>query len=217
MAAIFGEEGLGYVASRRLAIVLQHERVRGTVFYRSIYILPYAIPALLSMLIWQGLLNTQFGQVNDFLEVFGIERVPWLTDGTWAKVSVITVNVWLSFPYMFLISTGALRLIESAELRTGLVTHYSVLEDETQRILMRVSGYPMLIHEYFPAELRELQSEAAIREFGLGRAVDGIRSERFIRVMNQELNLLYFMRPRLDRVLELTSGLIAQVESELAR
>lgn len=94
-----------------LAVVLQHERVKGRIFYRSIYILPYAIPALLSMLIWQGLLNTQFGQVNDFLEFFGIERVPWLTDGTWAKVSVITVNVWLSFPYMFLISTGALQAI----------------------------------------------------------------------------------------------------------
>lgn len=92
-----------------LALVLQHERMRGRVFYRSIYILPYAIPALLSMLIWQGLLNQQFGQVNDLLEVFGIDRIPWLIDGTWAKVAVLLVNTWLSFPYMFLISTGALQ------------------------------------------------------------------------------------------------------------
>jgi ABC-type sugar transport system permease subunit len=94
-----------------LALVLQHERVRGRVFYRSLYILPYAIPGLLSMLIWQGLLNEQFGAVNDMLAVFGIERVPWLTNGNWAKVALLLVNTWLTFPYMFLISTGALQSI----------------------------------------------------------------------------------------------------------
>ena len=94
-----------------LALVLQHERVRGRVVYRSLYILPYAIPGLLSMLIWQGLLNEQFGAVNDMLAVFGIERVPWLTDANWAKVALLLVNTWLTFPYMFLISTGALQSI----------------------------------------------------------------------------------------------------------
>lgn len=92
-----------------LALVLQHERMRGRVFYRSIYLIPYAIPGLLSMLIWQGLLNEQFGAVNDLLATFGIERIPWLTDGNWAKVALLLVNMWLTFPYMFLISTGALQ------------------------------------------------------------------------------------------------------------
>ena len=57
-----------------LALALQNDRVRGRTVYRSIYILPYAIPGLLSMLIWVGLLNEQFGAVNDFLGVFGIHR-----------------------------------------------------------------------------------------------------------------------------------------------
>ena len=107
LASVVLTFGLGLI----LSLVLQHERMRGRTFYRSVYILPYAIPAFLSILIWQGLLNQQFGQVNDLLEAIGIERVAWLTEGTWAKVSVLLVNTWLGFPYMFLITTGALQSI----------------------------------------------------------------------------------------------------------
>jgi ABC-type sugar transport system permease subunit len=102
---------LAFTVGLGLALTLQHERFRGTLVYRSIYILPYAIPAFLSILIWQGLLNEQFGQINTMLESIGLEGAPWLTSGNWAKVSVLLVNTWLTFPYMFLISTGALQAI----------------------------------------------------------------------------------------------------------
>ncbi len=94
-----------------LAMTMQHDRFRGRTFFRSIFILPYAVPAFLSIFIWQGLLNTEFGQVNSLLATFGMGPVPWLTDPNWAKVAVLLVNLWLGFPYMFLISTGALQSI----------------------------------------------------------------------------------------------------------
>ena len=102
---------LSFALGLLLAVALQHERMRGTAVYRSIFILPYAIPGFLSMLIWVGLFNTQFGQINDLLEVFGIDRVAWLTEATWARSAVVTVNVWLTFPYMFLISMAGLQAI----------------------------------------------------------------------------------------------------------
>ena len=145
-ASVFFSFSIGLI----LAIVLQHERVRGRVFYRSIYILPYAVPPVLSMFIWQGLLNEQFGQVNDLLEVFGIDRVPWFADGTWAKVAVILVNTWLSFPYMFLISTGALQAIpvelqEAA--RVDGAGGWKVFTNVTFPLLM-VSLAPLLIASF---------------------------------------------------------------------
>jgi len=146
IASVFFSFGIGLV----LAIALQHERIRGRTFYRSIYILPYAVPAILSMFIWQGLLNEQFGQVNDLLGVFGIGRVPWLTDGTWAKVAVVLVNTWLSFPYMFLISTGALQSIP-AELqeaaRVDGAGGWKVFSTVTFPLLM-VSLAPLLIASF---------------------------------------------------------------------
>ncbi len=91
-----------------LAIALGHPRVKGQAIYRSIFILPYAIPAFLSILIWRGLFNKTFGQINNLLNTLGIPDVPWLSDPTWAKVALLLVNTWLGFTYMYLISTGAL-------------------------------------------------------------------------------------------------------------
>lgn len=94
-----------------LAIALQDEAMRGRALYRSIYILPYAIPAFLSILVWRGLLNNEFGKVNGALESIGIPGVDWLGTPIWAMVAVLVVNLWLGFPYMFLITTGALTSI----------------------------------------------------------------------------------------------------------
>ncbi|WP_396134521.1 ABC transporter permease subunit [Cellulomonas sp. ATA003] len=92
-----------------LAIVFNDERVRGRRFYRALMILPYAIPGFLTALLWSGLLNRRFGFINDVL--LGGAEIPWLTDPWLAKLSLLGVNLWLGFPYMFLICTGALQSI----------------------------------------------------------------------------------------------------------
>jgi arabinogalactan oligomer / maltooligosaccharide transport system permease protein len=92
-----------------LAIVFNDERIKGRRFYRAAMILPYAIPGFLTALLWAGLLNRRFGFVNDVL--LGGAEIPWLTDPWLAKLSLLGVNLWLGFPYMFLICTGALQSI----------------------------------------------------------------------------------------------------------
>ena len=64
----------------------------------------------LALLVWAGLLNDDFGVVNHLLGHVGI-HVPWLFDANWARVSVILVSVWLTTPYFFLVSMGALQSI----------------------------------------------------------------------------------------------------------
>ncbi len=90
-----------------LAMVLNHPTLRGKKFYRVLVILPYAFPVYLSGLVWAGLLNPEFGFVNQVL--FGGAQIPWLTAPLFAQFSVILVNVWLGYPYMFLVCTGALQ------------------------------------------------------------------------------------------------------------
>ena len=92
-----------------LAIVFNDMRMRGRKYYRVLMILPYAIPSFLSALVWAGMMNESFGFINQVL--LGGADVPWLTDPTLAKVSVLIVNLWLGFPYMFLVCTGALQSI----------------------------------------------------------------------------------------------------------
>ena len=90
-----------------LALILNHPGVKGRKLLRSTLIIPYAMPGFLSLLIWAGFLNDDFGVINN---LFGI-HIPWLTDPYWAKVSTLLVNLWLGFPYMFLICTGAIQSI----------------------------------------------------------------------------------------------------------
>jgi arabinogalactan oligomer/maltooligosaccharide transport system permease protein len=103
-----------------LAITLDKKGMRFQRTYRSILVIPWAIPAFLSILAWQGLLNDEFGVVN---RVFHLS-IPWLFDPNWAKVSVLLVSFWLGFPYFFLVSLGALQsipgeLVEAARVDGG--------------------------------------------------------------------------------------------------
>ncbi|MRX43277.1 ABC transporter permease subunit [Agromyces kandeliae] len=92
-----------------LAIVFNDMRMKGRRYYRVAMIIPYAIPSFLSALVWAGMMNESFGFINQV--IFGGASIPWLTDPWMAKLSVIIVNLWLGFPYMFLICTGALQSI----------------------------------------------------------------------------------------------------------
>lgn len=90
-----------------LAIVLNHPTLRGKKIYRILVILPYAFPAYLTGLVWAGMLNQEFGFINDVL--LGGASIPWLADPMLARVSVLIVNMWLGYGYMFLVCTGALQ------------------------------------------------------------------------------------------------------------
>jgi arabinogalactan oligomer/maltooligosaccharide transport system permease protein len=83
--------------------------VRFRRIYRMLMILPYAFPAFLGGLVFAGLLNPEFGFVNQV--IFGGVQIPWLSDPWLAKISVLVLNLWLGYPYMFLICTGALQSI----------------------------------------------------------------------------------------------------------
>ncbi len=119
VAFAFGSVVLNFALGLALALALKGDSMRGRSIYRSIYIVPYAVPAFLSILVWRGLLNPQFGKVNGVLNTFGLPDVNWLGDGTNAMAAIFLVNLWLGFPYMFLICSGALtsipeELIEAA-------------------------------------------------------------------------------------------------------
>lgn len=90
-----------------LAIALDKKGMRFRSVYRSILIIPWAIPGFLSLLVWGGLLNDQFGVVNRIFHL----SIPWLFGANWAKVSCILVSTWLTVPFFFLVSLGTLQSI----------------------------------------------------------------------------------------------------------
>jgi ABC-type sugar transport system permease subunit len=78
---------------------------------RTLLIIPYTIPALLTILVWRGMLNTEVGVIGNSLKSVLGWAPPWFTNQWWAKAAILLINLWLSFPYFMLICSGALQSI----------------------------------------------------------------------------------------------------------
>ena len=89
-----------------LAIALD-KKIRFRGLYRALLILPYAMPSFMSILIWGGIFNSDYGALNNLLNI----HVDWLNDVWLARLVILIVNLWLGFPYFYLISTGALQAL----------------------------------------------------------------------------------------------------------
>lgn len=122
--------------------------LRGRRIYRTLLILPYAIPGFVAPLLWSGLLNRSFGFVNQVL--LGGAAIPWLTDPWLAKLSLVGVNLWLGFPYMFLICTGALQSLPTDVMEAARIDGAGRLRTwrSVTLPLLLVSTTPLLISSF---------------------------------------------------------------------
>ena len=111
VAFAFGTVVLNTLFGLTLGILLYNKRLRGRAIYRTLLILPWAVPSVISIQMWKSLLDQQFGIVNKAFGLLGWAAVPWLGDPLWAKVSVLLVNLWLGFPYMMTATMSALSTI----------------------------------------------------------------------------------------------------------
>src|SRR5690606_27412898 len=95
-----------------LAVIVNQKDIRFKKFFRTIFVLPWAVPGFVTILIFAGLFNDSFGAINnDILAFFGIDAIPWMTDANWSRVALILMQGWLGFPYIFLVTTGVLQSI----------------------------------------------------------------------------------------------------------
>jgi len=100
-----------YFGGFLVALIIQQSDIKLKGLWRTILILPYAIPQMISLLVMRNLFNGQFGPINQYLGYFGLGRVPWLTDPMWAKATVIIVNMWVGIPVSMLLIMGILTTI----------------------------------------------------------------------------------------------------------
>lgn len=98
-----------------LAAVLNESKIKIKPVFRSIFILPYAVPAVLSMIVWKNLLNGSFGIVNRTLMQIGLisTPIPWLSDVWICRFVCILINLWAGFSYFMLLSMGNMTAISA--------------------------------------------------------------------------------------------------------
>ena len=128
-----------------LALAL-NKPIRGRRFYRSILVLPYAMPSIMSILIWGGMFNTEFGAINEILG----RQIAWFQDPNFARAAVILVNLWLGFPYFYLVSSGSLQAIPTELLEAAAIDGANprqVFRKVTLPLLLQILS-PLLIASF---------------------------------------------------------------------
>jgi ABC-type sugar transport system permease subunit len=104
-----------------LALILEGD-FRGRDLYRTFYLIPWVISALVVGILWQLMLGeTSAGFLNALLGRFGVSPVRWLSDPGNARLSVIGVYIWKGLGFSMLLMSGGLKtipneLLESADI-----------------------------------------------------------------------------------------------------
>lgn len=111
-----------HVALGVFLALLLNQQIKGKSIYRTLLILPWAIPQYIVALTWRGMFNYEYGSFNLVLTKYlGLPAVEWLRSPTEAFLACILTNVWLGFPFMMVVALGALQsipheLYEAAEI-----------------------------------------------------------------------------------------------------
>lgn len=102
---------IGVTVGLALALMLNTKNLRFKTIYRVLLILPWATPNYITALIWRGMFHQQFGVINQVVMLFGGDPIAWFEKPATSFAAVVATNGWLSFPFMMVISLGALQSI----------------------------------------------------------------------------------------------------------
>lgn len=102
--------GLSFVIGLGLALLL-NQKLPGRAILRSIFIIPWAVPAFVAALTWSWMFNDQFGIIASLLKDIGITKPPIWLGADLALVSLIVVMVWKSFPFQLVVLMAGLQAI----------------------------------------------------------------------------------------------------------
>ena len=94
-----------------LAVLLNQKGLKLRAFYRVLLIIPWAVPNYITALIWKGMFDRQFGAINAMLEGLGFESIAWFSSFGTAFFANICTNAWLGFPFILVVTLGALQAI----------------------------------------------------------------------------------------------------------
>ena len=94
-----------------LAMLLRDPWVKLRGVYRVLLIVPWAVPNYITALVWKSMFNFSFGSINVLLGSIGLAPVDWFSQWTTAFAANVVTNTWLGFPFMMVVSLGALQAI----------------------------------------------------------------------------------------------------------
>jgi len=119
---LFAAVCVGAEMALGIALALALERpVRGTAFFRTLFILPMMIAPIAVGLVWRYIFDAQFGLINAVLALFKIAPMAWLAEPTLAFVAIIIADIWQWTPFVFIMMVAALANVDSAVIEASRI------------------------------------------------------------------------------------------------
>ena len=140
------------------SVVLLDKRIKFPHFYRTIFILPYAIPQMLSLFVWANLLNGTMGPINVMFQQIGLSAVPWLSDPSMAKLTLILVNIWIGFPYSMILITSSMTAISNS------LYEAAGIDGASRWVQFKSITFPIVMYQLKPTLI--MQFAGNINSFG---------------------------------------------------
>ncbi|GAB3068876.1 ABC transporter permease subunit [Virgibacillus ainsalahensis] len=147
----FGATTLQIALGIFLAVIVNQKDLKGKAIIRTLLILPWAVPAFVSILIFSGMFNESFGAINNvILSALGIDAIPWMTDALWTRIALIMIQTWLGFPFIFVMVTGVLQSIPDELYEAATIDGANAFQKFKQITmpLIMFSVAPILITQY---------------------------------------------------------------------
>ena len=135
---------LPYALGIVIAILLNNPRLRGRKIFKFVYILPWAIPGYITLLVLQSMFDTGYGFINQILGLFGVENIRWLTSVTPARIALILVSIWTGFSYPMMLSENVIKNISKD------VYEAAVLDGANSAQMFFRITLPLLMHSISP-------------------------------------------------------------------
>lgn len=93
--------------------MLLNRKMKGRGIYRTLLILPWAVPQVIAVLAWRGEFNYTYGYFNLILQRIGLQPVEWMTNPTANFAAMCMTNIWLGIPFMMVTLLGGLQSISA--------------------------------------------------------------------------------------------------------
>lgn len=135
-----------YFGGLLVAVQLKEINFKIAPVFRFIFILPYAVPSVVSMLVWKNLLNGTFGIINrTLMSLNWIDKpVQWLGSPLMAQIVCVLVNLWAGFGYFMLLSLGTMTSISED------INEAAKIDGAGRFQLFRYITMPLVLYQTIP-------------------------------------------------------------------
>jgi len=126
-----------------LSLLYNSRYVKGKMVYRSLLIIPWALPLLFSVTVWKFMFDPVFGPINQILKSIGVESLPnWINDPLWAFIALNIIEVWLAYPFMITVITAALQSVPETLIEAAIIDGANYWQ-RIRHVVLPIVGKPI--------------------------------------------------------------------------